>query len=166
MDHSISTLAVKAKSNLADCNIRIHSNPLPHPLLPLRRSLTLLLLHTTRTKPPAFMLSLPPSPRFLSLSLVSLCTLPRATPAFFILSHLSFPTLSFRSISAAAVFVTAASYGFSPIPTSLESSTRCRVNFVRGLVTIEPSSTPERKSTVRLRLRRRRQCARHGGGVD
>lgn len=34
---------------------------------------------------------------------------------------------------------------FSPIPTALESLTCRRVNFVRGLVTIEPS----RKSTVR-----------------
>lgn len=47
VDHSISTLAVKAKSNLADCNIRIHLNPSP--------PLTLLL--QAPAKPLAFMLS-------------------------------------------------------------------------------------------------------------
>jgi len=77
-------LAVKAKSNLADCNIRIHSNLRPPPTLLLQPS----------AKPLAFMLSslLCANSRFFrSLS----------SPPF------SLSTLSFRSISTLVV-VTAA----------------------------------------------------------
>jgi len=116
VDHSISTLAVKAKSNLADCNIRIHSNPPPPPTLLLQPS----------AKPLAFMLS---SRSALTLS------------AFFTLALL--PSLHSASLpSRSVLFRQWRSLPPRAVQTlcdsTLESPIR-QVNFVYRLVTIEPS---------------------------
>lgn len=117
VDHSISTLAVKAKSNLADCNIRIHSNP--------PSSLALLLQPLYETAGFHALVSLGAIPLRLFFAL-----------APFLLSR-SVLFRRWRSLPPRVVQTL-----FDSI---LESSSR-RVNFVRGLVTIEP-----RRSEIRTK---------------
>jgi len=105
-------LAVKAKSNLADCNIRIHSNPRPPPTLLLQPS----------PKPLAFMLSslLCANSRFFrSLSSPPSHFLPSRSVLF--RRWWSLPPRTVQTLC----------------DSTLESSIR-RVNFVRRFVTIEP----------------------------
>lgn len=147
LDHSISTLAVKAKSNLADCNIRIHSNLLLPHRPGIRSPCSFIPLHETT---PA---------GFHALSSIRSALLRHPSSSFFILSR---STLSFRSISTAvAAVVTAASRaGFSS--NRLSRGSTDRANFVRELVTIEPHGNQKRR-TIRLiqargRLRPRLIC--------
>jgi len=130
VDHSISTLAVKAKSNLADCNIRIHSNPLL-PLPPVCPGVPAsplpFLLHPPYETAEAFMLSslgpLPLSPplRLTLLGLFSLFLLPS-------------PFSSFSCRRSISTVVTAAR------ALSREPGESPHVNSARGLVTIEAAT--------------------------
>jgi len=146
VDHSISTLAVKAKSNLADCNIRIHSNPLL-PLPPpsaaacpgVPASPLPFLLHPPYETAGAFMLSslgpLPPPPLRLTLhGLFSLFLLPS-------------PFSSFSCRRSISTVVTAAR------ALSREPGESPHVNSARGLVTIEAATRqaePRGSSSRRL----------------